>query len=79
MQQGKNLSLDCDVQRRSRFIEHQNRRFQNQGAGDGYALALTAGEFARRAIQQFQRQGDPRGDGLDASSAFRFGSLAEVF
>ena len=37
-------ALGLVVERRGRFVEHQDRRVLEQRAGDGDALALAAGE-----------------------------------
>ena len=41
----QNLRLDGDVQRRNRFVGHDERRLRRKGPGDADALPLTAGEF----------------------------------
>ena len=40
----QNLLLGVGIHRRERIIEHQNGRIQQQGAGNGQPLFLTAGE-----------------------------------
>ncbi len=42
-QGGIDGSLCAGVQRRSGFVEHQDRRIAHDSAGDGDALALAAG------------------------------------
>ena len=49
-QQVDDRDLYRAVQRRSRLVQQQEFRFEHQGAGDGDALALTAGELMRIAI-----------------------------
>ena len=44
-QQFHDLALDGAVERRGRFVEQDQCRFQHQCPGDGDALALAAGEF----------------------------------
>ena len=39
------LALGVDVERRGRLVEDQDRRRLEDGAGDGDALLLAAGEF----------------------------------
>ena len=51
----ENAGLDRDVERRGRLVEQQQFWFQQQGAGDGDALALAARELVRIAV------GDRRG------------------
>jgi hypothetical protein len=44
------LRLLRHVQGRGRLVEHYKAGFEQQRAGDGDTLALTAGEFVRRAL-----------------------------
>ena len=39
------VALGVAVERRSRFVEEEDRRAFEDGAGDGDALLLAAGEF----------------------------------
>ena len=48
-QQLDDLRLHRQVQRRGRLVEQDEFRFKRDGAGDGEALALAAGEFVREA------------------------------
>ena len=48
-QQVQHLGLDRDVERRDRLVGDEQLRRQHQGAGDGDALALAAGEHVRVA------------------------------
>ena len=41
-QQFQDLPLPLHVQRAGGFVQHQHRRFDNQGAGDGEPLPLAA-------------------------------------
>ena len=56
-QQIDDLGLDGDVERRGRFVEHDEFGLEHHGAGDGDALALAAGEFVRIAEAGFGRRG----------------------
>jgi hypothetical protein len=51
--------LAFGIQRRGGFVEQQNRRVAQQGAGDGHALALTAGKaravLAEESIQALRQ------------------------
>ncbi|EJZ57560.1 hypothetical protein I1A_001880 [Pseudomonas fluorescens R124] len=49
-QQVHHLFLHRAIQRRSRFVEQDQRRLQHQCASDGDALALAAGEFVGIAM-----------------------------
>jgi len=51
-QQIEHMRLDGNVKRRDRLIAHQNLRLQRQGACDGCALSLTAGQICRLAAKQ---------------------------
>jgi hypothetical protein len=66
-QQIEDLALDRHVQCRQRLIRDDQRRLWGEGAGDRDALALTAGEFVRIAVQSVARQthliGQIRGSG----------------
>ena len=46
-EQVEDLRADRDVERRDRLVEDDQRRLDDQRAGDGDALALAAGEFVR--------------------------------
>ena len=58
-QQVQHLRPDGHVQRRHRLVQHQHPRLQHQGAGDGNALALAAGEHVRIALRMFRAQAHP--------------------
>src|SRR3546814_5996674 len=47
-EQVQHLRLDRDVERRHRLVEHHHVGVQHQGAGNGDALALPAGEHVRK-------------------------------
>ncbi len=47
------------------FVENEHLGLEMHGAGDGHALALTAGEFADQGIGRAQMKIDI-GDGFDA-------------
>ena len=49
-QQVDDLRLDRDVERRDRLVEDKAFRLEGKRAGDGDALALTAGELVREAF-----------------------------
>ena len=49
-QQVEDLGLDRDVQRRCGLVANQQFGFDREGAGDGDALALAAGELVRIAL-----------------------------
>src|SRR5438067_4705810 len=46
-EQVQHLRLHRSIERRGRLVEQQDRRFEDERAGDGYALALAAGELVR--------------------------------
>ena len=48
----EHLLLDRDVERAGRLVEHHYLRLHDQGARDGDALALAAGELVRVAGEQ---------------------------
>ena len=50
-QQAHDLGLDADVERRHRFVEHEQRRRDRQGSGDADALALAARELVRVPVE----------------------------
>ncbi len=54
-QQIDDLSLDRDVERADRLVEHQHLRLADDGAGDGDALALSARQLMRIAAEMRQR------------------------
>ena len=47
-ERGLDLGLALGVEGAGGFVEQQDRRVFQEGAGDGDALALTAGKGARR-------------------------------
>ena len=59
LQQVQHLRLHRDIQRRDRFIADDQPGPAGQGAGDGDALALAAGEFMRPAIGHLRPQPHP--------------------
>src|SRR5262249_11471339 len=61
--------LDRNVERRGRLVEKQDARLEDEGAGDGDALALTAGELMRVAEAEIARQSDIVKRALDAALA----------
>ncbi|MNE26213.1 hypothetical protein D3C80_1195700 [compost metagenome] len=65
------------VQVGQRFVQQQHRRFDHQCAGQGYTLALAAGQFTRVAfgvlVQAYQRQRL-----VDAPSDLGVGHLAHA-
>jgi hypothetical protein len=56
LHQVEDLALDRDVERRQRFVCHDQHGVGRQRAGNGDALTLTAGEFVRIAVQCIRRQ-----------------------
>ena len=59
------------VESGERLVHEQHRRIEHQGAHEAYALALPAGELARKVIQKLRGEpgerrelGDPAGDAL---------------
>ena len=59
-QQREHLLLHRDVERRGRLVEHQHLGLHDQGARDGDALPLAAGEFVRIALQHVLDAVPPR-------------------
>ena len=57
LEQGQNLCLNGDIQRRGRLVGNQQVRIVGQGHGDHHPLALTAGQFMRQSIQAPRRIG----------------------
>ena len=55
----EDLCLDGDIQRRRRFIGHQDLGVQEQARGDHDPLAHAAGEFMRVAVQPRPGVGNP--------------------
>ena len=49
-EEGHDLGLHGDVEGRGRLVEHDEARLEDDGAGDGDALALPAGELVRVAV-----------------------------
>ena len=83
LQQGDDLGLDGDVERRRRLVEQQQRRLENERARDRHALALPARELMRiaeavRGIEpdRAQRGGDAPGGVADAVDSQRLGERA---
>ena len=59
-EQVQDLRLDRDIQRRGRLVQHQKPGVQRQGAGDGHALGLPAGQLTRASGQEIGRQSATR-------------------
>ena len=55
-EQPHDLGLDADVERRHRFVEHEQRGRDGQRASDADALALATGELVRIPIEVFGPQ-----------------------
>ncbi len=55
-QQIQNLALNRDIERRHRLIGQQKRGFRRNGAGNGNALALTAGKFMRVFVHMLRAE-----------------------
>ena len=54
----EDLRLHRQVERRHRLVEHQQRGAEDDGAGDGDALALAAREHVRIAVEVLGLQPD---------------------
>ena len=52
----EDFSLDRDVERRGWLVQQQHLGRQREGAGDGDALALAAGQFVRVAELELCRK-----------------------
>ena len=82
-EQVEDLGLDGDVEGGDGFVGHDDARFEGEGASDGDALALAAGEFVRvfreaagGDADEGGEFGDARGDvsgGAEAVNAQRLG------
>ena len=61
-QQIQHLRLNGNIQRGNRLIRNDETRARDQGAGDGDALTLTAGELMRIAVELLGRNADRAGN-----------------
>ena len=59
-EQVEDFRLHRDVERRGRLVEQQDARLQDQGAGDGHALALAARKLVRIAVAVLAAEARPR-------------------
>ena len=57
-QEVQDRGLDREVERRDRLVEHEKAGVEHEGASDGDALALAAGEHVRVAVVVFGPQPD---------------------
>ena len=57
LEQGQNLRLNGDIQRRGRLVGDQQVGIVGQGHGDHHPLALAAGQLMRQGIQAPRRIG----------------------
>ena len=57
-EQVEDFRLHRDVQGAGRLVEQQDARFQDQGAGDGHALALAAGKLVGVAVAVLAAEAD---------------------
>ncbi len=64
-QEVENLGLDRDVEGRGRLVEEEDARLEDQGAGDGDALALAARELVRVAVAEGGPEADLGQEPLD--------------
>ena len=55
LQELQHLLLNCHIKRAGGLIQHQQLRFDNQGAGNGHALALAARELMRVTVEQTRK------------------------
>ena len=55
LQEGQDLRLHGDVERRDRLVGDEHLGFERERAGDADALALAAGEFVRVAVERGRR------------------------
>src|SRR5882672_11214938 len=58
-QQGHDLLLGRNIQRADRLIANEQTRFEDHGAGDADALALSAAQLVRVATRELRRQSHP--------------------
>ena len=68
----EDFGLDRDVERRGRLVEQQDWRPEDEGAGDGNALALAAGQLVRVAEAVDGEEPDIGDGGADARVDFCF-------
>ena len=68
-QQVQHLRLNRHIERRYRLVGHEQRGIEHQGARDGDALALAAGEHVRIAVVVLGPQPDLRQHGASAFGA----------
>lgn len=66
VKQVQDLGLYRHIQRRRRLIQQQDLRLQQQGAHNGHALTLSAGQLMRIAIRQRRIQPDMAKARVDA-------------
>src|SRR5215472_1282007 len=71
--------LDAHIEGGGDLIADQHRRLADQGAGDGDALALSAGQLLRITIRIACRQRDPVQHLADLSIGLRAAFLSEQF
>ena len=71
-QQIQNLCLNRHVERRNGLVGHHQLRAEHEGAGDGNALALAAGEHVRVALGKFRAQAHTLEHGAGALTSLRF-------
>ena len=69
-EQFKDLLLPLDIKRAGWFVQYEDFRTDNDGAGDGEALALAAGECVRIAFEGIFGQADLFEDFLNAAAHF---------
>ncbi|MPL75522.1 hypothetical protein SDC9_21346 [bioreactor metagenome] len=70
-EQGQNLRPHPHIERRDRLVEHDQPRPDDQRAGDGKALSLTAREFVDVAVAVFGREADIAQRGIDPGLGIR--------
>jgi hypothetical protein len=78
LKEKEDLSADGDIESGNGFISNDERGAKNQGASDADALALTAGEFVRVAVQSVVGQANAAEELRGAGEAIVAGELRLV-
>ena len=75
-EQVQDLRLHRDIERRGRLVADDDLGPHDEGAGDGDALALPAGQLARIAVHEARRQADALEHRADGAAPLRRGADA---
>ena len=70
----KDFFTSCAIERGQGFVQQQEPRLSEQGAGNGHALTFSAGELVRSPVHE-RLEGQHSSDGLESHIGGSLGTL----